>query len=443
MRNPGLILVALLLLSPVPGNAIPEMHEGVSPEVEQAALAGNWQSVNALLEQVDAQTVSPLSRLLKAHASLATNHNNRSLTLFASALDDDSRRQWLGWTEGLVARHAEEANASYFYGDALARMQDWAGATRAFDEALRLNPQSHLALNARAIVSHAVGNTLQARVFFGRAAEQRPDFAAAYAGRGALNVYQNSSRAAQAFEAAARNTRDADAYVNILGAGCVAFGEGDYDGAETLFARIPDDSPLSLLAQRNRLATQLARIRVLAEQAEAVGTTLDSMEISSIGGRMLSAKVRIRIGGTVLPPGIPIIYIDVIVEPDDKPAEPPASTATAMVMPPELLPPFGFPPGIPYPFGPDIFPEPGRPAPLDSTELNDVIAAVAEATQTADLQVQQATQAVMTTQTEPGGADADSRRVRSSRGPWPVMTVYGLLYAIPQADAPAPADQTI
>jgi len=433
--------VAVLVLLMTLANGVVAASIELNPDAEHAALMGDWPVVANLLSDVTPDSPAPVARLLKAHASLALNRSNTSLLLFASALDDDARRQWSAWTQDVVARFPSNANAHYLRGDAFARQRAWDEAKQAFETALDLEPGSFLALNARGVVSHAVGNTLQARVFFQRATSERPDFADAYASRGALNVYQNSSRAVESFAAAARYSKEPDALVSILGSGCVAFGQGDYDSAEGLFSRIPDDSPLSVLARRNYLATQLARFLVLGEQAYAVGTTLEAVEVTTAGNALLFAeseiridwsgpRIRIRIGwgGKPKPNDKD--------KPNPKPASDGGSTATtaSVVLPPELLPPIGFPPGIPNPFGPDGFP--GRPMPLSSAQLTDVINAVEQATVKASQQVSQAVdaRAATTAETEPGGADADSRQVRSSRGPWLVTTVYGLLYAIPLGD---------
>ena len=313
-------------------------------------------------------------------------------------------------------------------------------ADEAFATALEFEPKYFLALNARGVVSHAVGNTLQARVFFQKATAARPDFADAYASRGALNVYQSSSRAAEAFENAAQHSKEPDTLVSILGRGCVAFGQGEYDDAQNLFSSIPAQSPLSDLAKRNQLATHVEQLRVLAEQAHAVGTTLEAVELTAAAGQALFAKITIGIGlGIGIGPGgLPIVgpVINITIEPDDKPAntggEEGSNTSAMVALPPEVLPPITFPPGFPDFLRPGGFPG----GALSPEQLEDVISAVAEATAITSREVNEAVEARAATsaEAEPGGADADSRRVRSSRGPWPVTTVYGLLYAIPVRD---------
>ncbi|MBL7040047.1 MAG: tetratricopeptide repeat protein [Pirellulaceae bacterium] len=249
-------------------------------EIEQAVLAENWEHLTEhLLKDVNERSADPVLRLIKGHACLATNRNNQSLALFASVLNDDDRTAWQTWADRVATKHPDNAIAWYSKGDAHARRKEWKAAADCFDRAIELNSQCYLALNARGVVAHAVGNTLMARVYFVKAAKAKEDFADAYANRGILNLGGMASARGggpeEFFKRAQLLSQDGPRNaVALSGLGCVWFGKKDDTEAQRYFDAIPPASRLSLVAARNILIMELRRLAKTIDEAEEAGMTV-------------------------------------------------------------------------------------------------------------------------------------------------------------------------
>lgn len=403
----------------------------VSSEVQLALLEDDWQKVADLLAKVDTTSPSPVLRLPKAHACLAFNHNNESLELFASTANDADRRSWQTWANTLAHDQPKGAIAWYLKGDAHARMKEWKAANEAFDQALQLNSGSYLAWNARGVVAHAVGNTLQARTDFMNAAKAKSDFADAYASRGTLNVYLNSAKDGSAFDEAKRHSADKDPLVPIIGLGCSHYGRKDYAAARKLFDSVPQESALSSLAQRDAMLTELARFDVSLEKAAKVGTSIESIELKDTSGRTIGilasttgpGKRGGRGGGITRPPSWtpPVRPGQQEPRPGGEPKPGPKKSTVGISE--DLLPPW-----------------PERLKVVDSLDLENNLNALTSAISIASSQI--ADRVLIPTMTvagrtpsarSPGGADSDPSAVRRNLGAWGVRSVYGLLYEIPVA----------
>ena len=144
----------------------------IDKQTEAALLAEDWPKVADLLGSVNAETPSPVARLIKGHACLALNRNNESLCLFLSVLSEDSLKvlvnlkQWDSWTKSFVARNLQSAIAHYFRGDALARIKEWDSALETFNKALEFNLLHPMLLNARGVVYAAKDQLGLARLDF-------------------------------------------------------------------------------------------------------------------------------------------------------------------------------------------------------------------------------------------------------------------------------------
>jgi len=114
------------------------------------ALQGDWQQLLKRLDGVTHERGDAIQRHLKAHACLATNHNNESFRLFASATDADLA-DWRDWSAGLAATSPKSSYAHFFHADALARLGNNADAIAAFDKAIELDEKNALALHARGV----------------------------------------------------------------------------------------------------------------------------------------------------------------------------------------------------------------------------------------------------------------------------------------------------
>lgn len=166
----------------------------VNKGVKDAILAEDWSKVADLLDQVDAQSSSPVLRVIKGHACLALNKNNESLCMFLSASSGDDLNNWDEWTRVFVKKNGKSAVALYFKGDALARLGKWDDALKAFNRALEIKPKHVMVLNARGVTYAAKGRLANARVDFDEA-RRLSDFrlADAYANIGFLCIHRKDA----------------------------------------------------------------------------------------------------------------------------------------------------------------------------------------------------------------------------------------------------------
>ena len=167
----------------------------VSPALEKALLAGDWQAVRTASGPVDEQSPA-VSRALQGHACLALNENDESVRLFASLAGASERQAWKEWTAGFRARvdaipaasGASKGRAKYLEGDGFARQPDWDRAAACFQEATALDPHSALAWNALGVASVLQKNFDQEKATrcFAEASRLDDKFADPHANMGAL-----------------------------------------------------------------------------------------------------------------------------------------------------------------------------------------------------------------------------------------------------------------
>jgi len=182
-------------------------------DIEKAinAKEENWKSLKNILVEIkktranvkNCDIESPL-RLLYGHVALATGENTTAVEQFYCVADSNgsrSLRDWQAWAQKLVDRNPNSASALYFLGDAFARNGKLEQAKNEFDQALKINPQHVLALNARGVVkrllfesdsskfskyeSEAVGD-------LSRVNQISPQFADAWANRGIIGLRDES-----------------------------------------------------------------------------------------------------------------------------------------------------------------------------------------------------------------------------------------------------------
>jgi hypothetical protein len=289
------IMLALLVMGLATASAQPAVE--VSKQVEQAVLAENWAKVTELLKDVDTLTESPVLRLLKGHACLATNQNNKSVCMFLDVMTEESTlvqrhlKEWQQWTQGLATGNSENAIAHYLVGDASARLQDWDGALNEFNKAIALAPGHPLALNARGVVSAATGKFRAARADLD-AASQNPasPLADVYANIGALRIQQRNGAdgAKRAYDQCLAVTPD---FVLALhGRGCVMLVLDSLDRTSSDFKKAGDNAPcamVSLMMGRNWM--RMAAYCEGMTEAELVASLSDS---SRKAGMALNANVQ-------------------------------------------------------------------------------------------------------------------------------------------------------
>lgn len=238
--------VALSMLSTVSTASAQTARPSMSA-IEQAVLDAdaatgslkqNWEPVVRLLEDVTVQTPDPVLRMIKGHACLATNHNNKSVCLFLSVQVPEDQKQWLQWAEDFANRNSNAPIAHYFKGDALARLGKWKDAITCFTSAVDHAPNKHhaLALNARGAAKAQVGDYEVAFDDLLKASQQATDFSDAHANLGALSIAQRegATSALKDFTKAIRLARKSghEFAVALYGRSCIEAVLGQDEQAE-------------------------------------------------------------------------------------------------------------------------------------------------------------------------------------------------------------------
>lgn len=265
-------------------------------EIENAVLEEEWETVVQLLSKGDNSSLPIEYRAIKGHACLATNRNNESLELFSSILDDSYSKVWQAWADDFANRYPDSAIAMYFAGDAYARQKEWKKADQYFDKAIKLDSECYLAFNARGVVSHAVGNTIMARMYFQKAVKTRKDFADAYASRGTLNIYVGSmtkdatAGSEVSFTSAKEYSLDPHPILPTLGTGCVHYAKQEYMEAKNCFEAVPVESDIALIAQSNILTVEADKMLQALSKAQKTGTFIQSKEYELKGDQKVEVQ---------------------------------------------------------------------------------------------------------------------------------------------------------
>ena len=185
--------------------------EEVDKEVKGALMNEDWEKVARLLDAVSTEHPSPVLRMIKGHACLATNRNNESLCLFLSARGDIALSECKSWCEQFVQNTKGAPVAYYMLGDACARQGNCKEALVAFNAALAKRPGCPMTLNARGVVHAQSKEVAAARVDFAEAIEQsRGKLADVHANVGFLWIQkkENAEAALEAFNRALAESPD-------------------------------------------------------------------------------------------------------------------------------------------------------------------------------------------------------------------------------------------
>ena len=92
----------------------------INSQTKEALLEGKWQEVIKLLKKHDQNAIDPVAKLIMAHAYLATNQNNKSLSIFLS-LKLKKLNIWEKWTKSLLEKNPQNSIVLYLLADAKAR----------------------------------------------------------------------------------------------------------------------------------------------------------------------------------------------------------------------------------------------------------------------------------------------------------------------------------
>lgn len=247
------------------------------PETAKRALFnGDWTAVLATLEKPDVKEPDVTSRMVAAHAYLATNRNNEALVVFLSVTEPEQLGQWRAWTGAAAKSESQSAIPHYLYGDALARAGELAAAEHEFSQALERNLKMGLALVGRGTVRALQGKYDPAYMDLHVATQVQPDLADAHASLGSLEVIlQNAEGALAAFNEALR--LDPTFALAYNGRGCARYGLGKPDEAATDFEMAMTLLPALLVGEANHgflLALVARKVDERMRSAETPGTTL-------------------------------------------------------------------------------------------------------------------------------------------------------------------------
>jgi len=133
--------------------AFAQQADVVNPQTQTALLAEDWSVVLSLLDKVDATSSSPPElRLIKAHASMATNANNEALCLFLSLRGNEQAEACYNWAKTFQAAHQDNPIACYLAGDALARLDRADEAIEMFQAGLKQAPKHPFCEHACGVV---------------------------------------------------------------------------------------------------------------------------------------------------------------------------------------------------------------------------------------------------------------------------------------------------
>ncbi|MCJ7728514.1 MAG: hypothetical protein MUO27_01330 [Sedimentisphaerales bacterium] len=227
-----------------------------SREIESALLEGRWEDVYLTLKNDSSHAGEPVSRLVMAHACLATNRNNASLLLFFSANDPRDRQLWSAWTESLLKLSGKNPIAAYLSADADARAGRLSPAAEKLTLVLKYESQFALAYSARGVLRSIQGRWDEALLDFVAANSLAPELADAHANLGTYWVLREAPDAAiQAAECALAINGEFALAFNVRG--CARLGKGEFDKAVSDFTKAREFCPLLAIAAVNQ-ATMLA-----------------------------------------------------------------------------------------------------------------------------------------------------------------------------------------
>jgi tetratricopeptide (TPR) repeat protein len=205
--------------------ANPSLAE-VQTAVEQAAVAQKWEEVYKLLGTDVSTLTDPCERILAGQACVTKNKCDEAFRVFASLTEQDIQR-WNTWTASMASKHAGTSGAHFLRGDSLARAGKWQEALEAFNQALKTDPGSPLALNARGIVHVALQQWDAAIDDFASSSAANPDLADSAANLGTLFIHKGDGAegALESFGRARKRCPDSAIIVNGQACAWIALGK--------------------------------------------------------------------------------------------------------------------------------------------------------------------------------------------------------------------------
>lgn len=220
------------------------LHLQNEVNVINALLNENWQGVYDLLKEVDINNASPVSRLIKAHACLATNRNNESLRLYRSIELTDSLTikknysDWHLWTSDLVKKYPQSSVALYLYGDSYARLMDWNNALSMFKKADSINPNNPIIFNAMGTIYSALNDGNNAIKYFDNSIKNGKTLAEPYISRATYNLKHSSGKEGVYNKMKESLKHSSNSILALNGIGCYYYINCEWDSAQYYFNKI-------------------------------------------------------------------------------------------------------------------------------------------------------------------------------------------------------------
>lgn len=235
-----------------------------------AVLAQAWPTVLAR-GPADASAMSAQDRVLRAQACLWSNRCGEATSLFLSAIDARASAAWLAFAAQLAAQHVGAAMAHCLHADALARCGQPAAALAEFDAALALDATLVPALIGRGVVlARQSCADPGARRDIEAACRLAPDLAEAHASLGTLQVLRRAASGAErSFLRALQLAPDHVLARNGLGCARYGLGHGAWPQAMADFAAAADGLALPLIE------ANLSALAIVADKALRPGQDTD------------------------------------------------------------------------------------------------------------------------------------------------------------------------
>ncbi|MBM4262871.1 MAG: hypothetical protein FJ145_15760 [Deltaproteobacteria bacterium] len=121
--------------------------------MRRAIISGNWTEVDAAVEEwLRNPTGRAVASIIRGYAALAKGDETAAVAYFLRANMGKTDPRTAKWFDELATKNPNSAMAQFFAGDFAARQNDRAGAIARLDKAVKLNPELHVAMLARAML---------------------------------------------------------------------------------------------------------------------------------------------------------------------------------------------------------------------------------------------------------------------------------------------------
>ncbi len=275
-------LFVVLVVASFANEARSQSDYDVGSSIENALLNQDWEKVNRLIESEYKDSIPPVLRMIKGHATLALNKNNESAELFKDSGSIDDYSGWLSWSTNLFQKRSDSPVAALFKGDALARMNKHNEAIKVFTTGLQKNPGHALILNARAVSYTSLQKWNEAILDIYSATKSDPSLADIHSNKGALNIRRSlgAPGALRGFNKALDISPNH--VLARIGKASALYGMGDWASAQEILDEMSRDKNFGHIAAINaaiiRDALSTAELVVLEEKSAGVAISIKARE---------------------------------------------------------------------------------------------------------------------------------------------------------------------